>query len=148
MYYGGEILMTGREHDGHGNIREDFPGGWPDDKVSAFGGDGLSCEQKEALGFTMRLLNWRKTNEVVQFGEFTQYIPQNGVYVYFRHNEKASVMILLNNSEDDRKVNLSRFANNLNRYTKGKSVLTRTSFDKLDLITVPAKSPLIIELIK
>jgi len=146
MYYGGEILMTGREHDGHGYIREDFPGGWPDDKVKVFTGEGLSGEQKEALGFTRRLLNWRKTSEVVQFGEFTQYIPQNGVYVYFRHNEKASVMVLLNNSEDDRMVDLSRFTKNLKAYSKGKSVLTRTSFDKLDFITVPAKSPLIIEL--
>jgi len=146
IYYGGEILMTGREHDGHGYIREDFPGGWPDDYVNVYTGDGLSGEQKEALGFTRRLLNWRKTSKVVQFGEFTQYIPQNSVYVYFRHNEKASVMVLLNNSEDDRKLDLSRFANNLNGYTKGRSVLTRTSFDKLDFITVPAKSPMIIEL--
>ncbi len=148
FYYGGEILMTGKEHDGHGNIREDFPGGWPDDKVNVFSGEGLSGEQKEALGFTRRLLNWRKTSEAVQFGAFTQYIPQNGVYVYFRYNEKASVMVLLNNSEDDKKVDLSRFAKNLKGYSTGRSVLTRTSFDKLDFITVPAKSPMIIELMK
>jgi len=148
IYYGGEILMTGREHDGHGSIREDFPGGWPDDEVNAFSEEGLSGEQKEALGFTRRLLNWRKTSEAVQFGEFTQYIPQNGVYVYFRHNEKASVMVLLNNSEDDKKVDLSRFANNLKGYSSGRSVLIRTLFDKLNFITVPAKSPMIVELMK
>ena len=57
-------------------------------------------------------------------------------------------MMLLNNSEDDKKVDLSRFATNLKGYSAGKSVLTRTSFDKLDFITVPAKSPMIVELIK
>jgi hypothetical protein len=43
---------------------------------------------------------------------------------------------------------LSRFADNLKGFSTGKSVLTRTYFEKLDGITVPAKSPLIVELLK
>ncbi|MEE4258187.1 MAG: glycoside hydrolase family 13 protein [Bacteroidales bacterium] len=148
MYYGGEILMTGKEHDGHGYIREDFPGGWEGDKVDVFSGKKLSDEQNEALGFTKRLLNWRKSNKAAQFGEFTHYIPENGVYVYFRHTDKESVMIMLNNAEEERTVDLSRFTENLKGYSTGKSVLTRTYFEKLDGITVPAKSPLIVELLK
>jgi glycosidase len=148
MYYGGEILMTGKEHDGHGYIREDFPGGWPGDEVNAFTEEGLSPEQKDALGFTRRLLNWRKSNEVVQFGEFTQYLPENSVYVYFRHNDQGSVMVMFNNAEEERTVDLSRFAENLEGYSKGKSVLTRESFESLDTIELPRKSALIVELEK
>lgn len=148
MYYGGEILMTGREHDGHGYIREDFPGGWPGDEVNAFAEKGLSLEQKDALGFTRRLLNWRKNNKVVQYGEFTQYLPENSVYVYFRHNDKGNVMVMFNNAEEERTVNLSRFAENLDGYSKGKSVMTRQSFESLDTIKLSAKSALIVELEK
>ena len=148
MYYGGEMLMTGREHDGHGYIREDFPGGWPGDEVNAFTEEGLTPDQKDALGFTKRLLNWRKNSKVVQFGEFTQYLPENSVYVYFRHNDKGSVMVMFNNAEEKRTVDLSRFSENLEGYSKGKSVLTRESFESLDTIELPAKSALIVELEK
>ena len=148
IYYGGEILMTGREHDGHGYIREDFPGGWPGDEKNAFTKEGRTPMQQEAFTFTRRLLNWRKGSEVVQFGEFTHYIPENGVYVYFRHNEEESVMVMLNNTEEEREVDLSRFAQNIDGYSKGRSVLTRKLFENLDKIIVPAKSPMIVELVK
>ena len=148
IYYGGEILMTGREHDGHGYIREDFPGGWPGDEKNAFTKEGRTSMQQEAFSFTRRLLNWRKGSEVVQFGEFTHYIPENGVYVYFRHNEDESVMVMLNNTEEEREVDISRFAQNIDGYSKGRSVLTRKLFENLDKIIVPAKSPMIVELVK
>lgn len=148
IYYGGEILMTGREHDGHGYIREDFPGGWPGDGKSAFTKEGRSPEQQDAFGFTQRLLNWRKGNRAVKYGEFTHYIPEDGVYVYFRHTSDASVMVMLNNNDEEKEVDLKRFSENLAGYNKGKSVLTRSYYDRLNKIVVPAKSPLIIDLIK
>lgn len=148
MYYGGEILMTGKEHDGHGYIREDFPGGWPGDEVNAFTKGGRTPMQQEAYSFTRHLLNWRKGNKIVQYGKFTQYIPENGVYVYFRHNEEGSVMVMLNNTEEEKDVDLSRFSKNIDGFSKGRSVLTRKLFENLDKIIVPAKSPMIVELIK
>jgi len=146
FYYGGEILMTGREHDGHGYIREDFPGGWPGDEANAFTKDGRTPQQQEAFSFTSRLLNWRKNNKAVQYGKLTQYLPENNVYVYFRHNEEGSVMVMLNNAEEERSVDLLRFEENLKGYSKGKSVMTRQSFDNLDRITLQGKSALIVEL--
>jgi neopullulanase len=60
LYYGTEILMR-HDGDSHGDIRADFPGGWPGDKVNAFTGEGLSLEQKELKGYISRIQNWRKT---------------------------------------------------------------------------------------
>jgi glycosidase len=148
IYYGGEILMTGKEHDGHGYIREDFPGGWPGDDANAFTKEGRTPMQQEAFAFTRLLLNWRKNNKVVQYGEFTQFLPENGVYTYFRHNDEGVVMVMLNNSNEEKEVDLSRFNEIINGYTKGRSVLTRRTFENLDKIIVPAKSPLIVELLK
>jgi len=111
IYYGGEILMTGREHDGHGYIRKDFPGGWPGDNHNAFTSNGRTEEQEESFRFVQRLLNWRKTNKAVQFGTLKQYLPEEGVYVYFRHYEDQSVMVIMNNSDENKEVDLNRFQN-------------------------------------
>ncbi len=148
IYYGTEILMTGLEHKGHGDIRKDFPGGWSSDSLNAFSRQGRTEEQNKAFDFMRRLLQWRKTNATVQFGKLTHYIPENGVYVYFRYTDQSSVMVLLNNADEDRIVDLSRFAENLKGYTSGRSVLDRLGYPDLTQVTVSAKSPLIIELIK
>jgi glycosidase len=55
IYYGTEILMTGNAGDGHGFIRKDFPGGWPDDKTDAFTKEGRSKQQNEAFSFLQNL---------------------------------------------------------------------------------------------
>jgi glycosidase len=36
IFYGTEILMSGTKEEGDGNLRKDFPGGWPDDKINQF----------------------------------------------------------------------------------------------------------------
>lgn len=148
IYYGTEILMTGNEHQGHGFIREDFPGGWDGDEKDAFTRNGRTDEQNEAFDFVKRILNWRKGNDAVQNGKLTHYLPEDGVYVYFRYTEKESVMVMLNNTNEDKEVNMKRFYENLKGYSTGRSVLDRRGWENLDIITVPAKSPLIIELYK
>jgi len=148
IYYGTEILMTGLEHSGHGDIRKDFPGGWIADSANAFTREGRTQAQNKAFDFMKKLLHWRKTNTAVQTGKLTHYIPENGVYVYFRYNDQSSVMVILNNSDKEQVLNTARFAENLAGYTSGKSVLDRTAYPHLQEITIPAKSPLIIELTK
>ncbi len=148
IYYGTEILMTGLEHNGHGDIRKDFPGGWPGDAKNAFTGKGLTKQQNQAFGFLKTLMNWRKTKKVIHTGKLTHYIPQDGVYVYFRYNDNESVMVLLNNTNTAKTVDCNRFAENLKGYSTGLSVLDNTKIENLNTITVPAKSPLIIELKK
>jgi len=148
IYYGTEILMPGEEHKGHGDIRKDFPGGWANDKNNAFTNNGRTEEQNEAFNFLRRLLNWRKSSPAVQHGKLTHYIPENGVYVYFRTYKDNTVMVLLNNTSEKKKVNLERFKESIGNNTKGKSILTRQSWDELTSVEIPAKSPLVIELSK
>ncbi|RLD87371.1 MAG: alpha-amlyase [Bacteroidetes bacterium] len=148
IYYGTEILMTGLEHNGHGDIRKDFPGGWPGDTLNAFVAEGRTKEQNEAFNYLKTLMNWRKNKKVIHTGKLTHYIPQDGVYVYFRYNNTKSVMVLLNNTEEDKTIDCSRFSENLSGYTKGRTVIKQRIIDNLNTITVPAKSPLIIELEK
>ncbi len=148
LYYGTEILMTGEEHKGHGDIRKDFPGGWDGDPDNAFTKEGRTEKQNEAFDFLRKLLNWRKSNETIQFGKLTHYIPEDGVYVYFKKQNGNTVMVMLNNTTEDKSVDMTRFKNSIGCNTKGISVLDRRSWDNINKIDIPAKSPLIIELSK
>ena len=148
LYYGTEILMEGNEHKSHGDIRKDFPGGWVDDENNAFTREGRTAEQKDAFNFLRRLLNWRKSNATVQYGKLTHYIPENGVYVYFKEYKNNTIMVLLNNTTEVKSVDLSRFSESIGDNTKGRSALTRQGWEELKIIEIPAKSPLIIELSK
>jgi neopullulanase len=148
IYYGTEILMTGKEHKGHGDIRKDFPGGWEGDISNATTKEGRTELQNEAFDFMRRLLNWRKSNETIQYGKLTHYIPENGIYVYFKKHNDNSIMVLLNNTNEPKIVDMSRFSDEIGENKRGKSALTRQGWDNLNTIEVPAKSPLIIELSK
>ncbi len=148
IYYGTEILMTGWEHDGHGFIREDFPGGWEGDAVNAFTDEGLSADQKDAKAFMKLLMNWRKQSKAVTEGKLKHYIREEGVYVYFRYTDDEAVMVVINNNEESRTFKTNRFAENLQTYTTGTDILHRTYFDQLKMISVPAMSARIIELKK
>ena len=100
FYYGTEIVMEGDKSRGDGYLREDFPGGWPGDTKNVFTGQQLSETETENLAFTKKLLNWRKGKEVIHTGKLKHFVPENGLYVYFRYNDTESVMVVLNNSEE------------------------------------------------
>jgi hypothetical protein len=44
-----------------------------------------------------------KNSKVVHSGKMTHYIPENNVYIYFRHNDQSTVMVILNNSNEVKK---------------------------------------------
>ncbi len=144
IYYGTEILMS--SSDDHGNIRSDFPGGWKGDAINAFTGEGLTSQQKEAQAFFKKLLNWRKTKTVVHEGKLTHFIPEEGVYVYFRYDDAESIMVILNKNEGDYTLDMSRFAERLENKLTGTDVLSGSTYDVTKTIQLPAKTPLILEL--
>jgi glycosidase len=147
LYYGTEIVMDGDKSLGDGNLRQDFPGGWPGDKKSAFTRTGLSDHETEALDFTRLLLNWRKNKEVIHTGKLKHYIPYDGIYVYFRYNDDESVMVIFNNNEKESKnIKGERYKESLTGYTKGYEVISGKTIDNLDSIEIGPKTAMIIEL--
>jgi neopullulanase len=146
LYYGSEIGMTGNKDKGDADIRQDFPGGWQDDSVNAFSKEGRTQEQNDYFDFTSKLFNWRKTKDVIHFGKMTHYIPENNTYVYFRYNTKESLMVLFNNSRENKTLNTTRFAENIRNYKVGKDVITDKIIDLTTEITLEPKSVLILEL--
>jgi Glycosidases len=97
IYYGTEIAMTGDKANGDGSLRENFPGGWNQDKRNAFHPDGRTPEENQTFDYLKRLLNWRKDNAVIAKGSLKHFSPATtGVYVYERKYEGKSVVVLLN----------------------------------------------------
>ncbi len=146
IYYGSEIAMAGSKNVGDGDIRRDFPGGWNGDTNNAFTASGRTAEQKQFFDFSSKLFNWRKGKSVIHTGKTTHYVPDNNVYVYFRHNENESVMVIVNNNPEKQTVKTSRFKENIQNYTAGKDVITNATFDVKNDISIEGKSVLILEL--
>lgn len=146
IYYGSEIGMAGNKDKGDADIRQDFPGGWNGDKNNAFTASGRTDVQKQYFDFTAKLLNWRKNKPVIHSGKTTHYIPENNVYVYFRFNEKETVMVIINNNPEKQTIKTNRFLENIKNYTSGKDVLGNASFDLKNEISIEGKSALILEL--
>ena len=110
LYYGTEILMQNSAKPGdHGLIRTDFPGGWKEDKVNAFTGEGLTSDQAEMQSFLKKVLNYRKNSEAIHSGKTIHFAPENGVYTLFRIKNDEIVMVILNKNEKPISLNLNRF---------------------------------------
>ncbi len=147
VYYGTEILMTGEEHKGHGYIREDFPGGWEGDATNAFSAEGLSADQVEAQAYVKHLQNWRQQSSAVHNGKLIHFIPENGVYVYFRLDENETLMIVMNNNSEIRNMpNLDRFNECLKDKRKAFEVTQQKEVDDISTLSLPPKSTFIFEI--
>lgn len=146
IYYGSEIAMAGNKNNGDADIRHDFPGGWIGDKNNAFTEKGRTEIQNQYFNFTSKVLNWRKSKSVIHTGKTTHFVPQNNVYVYFRHNENETVMVILNNSKQKQTFSTKRFAESIKNFKSGKDVLTNSEINLSNEISIDGKSAMILEL--
>lgn len=96
LYYGDEIGMYANKSVNDGALRQNFPGGWPDDENNAFTREGRTPMQAEYHDYTQRLLTWRKQCRTVCYGSLTHYTVRGGVYVYARLLDGNVVTVLAN----------------------------------------------------
>jgi glycosidase len=146
IYYGTEILMANPGTTDHGIIRSDFPGGWEGDGKNAFTGDGLSAREREAQQYLRTLLKWRQDKEVIHSGNVTHFRPDDGTYVYFRHDEDETVMVVLNKNAREKDLDLSRFSERLEGYSEAWNVISGSVMTLDENLTLPARSALVLEL--
>jgi glycosidase len=110
LYYGTEILMNDFEKPGdHGLIRTDFPGGWQDDTVNAFSGEGLTVAQKDMQLFLKKVLNYRKSSDAIHHGKTIHFAPFMGTYFLFRVIEGETVVHIINKNNEPISLDLKRF---------------------------------------
>ncbi|MEN0003842.1 MAG: glycoside hydrolase family 13 protein [Bacteroidota bacterium] len=146
LYYGTEILM---QNDG-GTFGEagrlDFPGGWPGDKPNKFKPEGRTVEEQAFFSFLQGLAAYRKNTRALQTGKLMQFIPEDGVYVYFRYDAEKTVMVLINSTDEVRALDTQRFSERIGGAASAKSVLDGAVVELGQQIVLGAHEGLVLEL--
>jgi hypothetical protein len=139
--------MHGEKHEGDGNLRKDFPGGWPGDAVNAFVPAQRTSLQNEAWNYLRTLLQWRKTNKAIAEGKLIHYAPthENPCYVYARMADNDSVLVILNGSKDAQTLPTGKYREVVGNATQGKDVITGQAIDLSGNLTIPPAGVLLIE---
>ena len=143
IYYGTEIIM--KSTGDHGELRKDFPGGWGGDEANAFTGKLLNKDQVEAQRFLKTLLNWRKNSLAITKGRLVHYPPKDGAYVYFRTYGDELAMVLVNNNQEPKNIDIKRFYETLGKRKRAKSVINSLDYDLRKNISMKGKTALILE---
>ena len=145
IYYGTEVMLDGipGNYEGH---RFDFPGGWAGDKHNAFNADTRTVKENEIFNYLKALLHYRKANPVLQSGKMKQFIPENGVYVFFRYNSTKTVMVVCNNNENENVLSTDRFTEATKSFVSGTDIISGKTVDIQNTVTIPGKTVLILEL--
>jgi glycosidase len=140
IYYGTEILLENSAKPGdHGLIRTDFPGGWQEDSVNAFTGQGLTNEQLDMQSFLRTVLNYRKNSEAIHTGKTIHFAPENGTYTIFRILNDEIVMLILNKNDQPITLDISRFEEIGIKGKKFKNILTDAEFTISDFLNLETK---------
>ena len=147
LYYGTEVLMNGTKHVTDGNVRKDFPGGFPGDTHNAFTEQGRSKEENDMYNWLRALLHWRKGagNDVITKGKQTQFLPHNGIYVVARQFEGKTVMTIVNGTNENATMPVKRYAEIIGNALTARDIPTSNHVSLVSDITLTPRQTLILE---
>ncbi len=97
LFYGTEIGLMGGKDDG--SKRQDFPGGFPNDKRNAFNKAERTEQENDIFNFTKKVLEIRKGFAALQDGKLIHYPPKDEVYYYFRIKDGQKILVIINNNK-------------------------------------------------
>jgi glycosidase len=147
MYYGDEVLMKGFSNP-DGLVRSDFPGGWKNDSMNAFTGKNLDSAQTAMQSFIKTLGNFRKNSSAIKTGKMMQYLPVDGLYVYFRYDENETVMCVMNTNDKEMKIDFNKYAERTTGFSTAKNIVDNSVLKTSEHTSIPAKTMWILELKK
>lgn len=145
LYYGTEVLMNGTKAVTDGNVRKDFPGGFPGDSHNCFTAEGRTKAENGMFNWLSQLLHWRQGNEVITKGSQTQFIPYKGVYVIARQYNGKSVLTILNGKHADNELTVNRYAEVIGNHKTATDVITGKTVDLTKNIPLSQRQALIVE---
>ncbi len=123
IYYGDEVGLTGFTHPNDGHVRQDFPGGWASDASNKFSIAGRNAQEESIWRYIAKLANFRKTSSALTTGKMMQYVPEDGVYVYFRYDSTQTVMVVMNTSKDKKNISPSKYFERASGFSKMKNII-------------------------
>ena len=145
LYYGTEVLMNGTKAVTDGNVRKDFPGGFPGDEHNCFTKEGRTKAEQQMFQWTSRLLHWRQGNKCITQGTQTQFIPFEGVYVIARQYQGHTALVVLNGTSKPATMKMARYAEVIGSAKRAKDVLTNRYYDLTKDLQLKARQSLVLE---
>lgn len=145
LYYGTEILMNGTKEVTDGNVRKDFPGGFPGDQHNAFTQEGRTKAEQDMFRWTSRLLHWRQGNDIITKGSQTQFIPYHGIYVIARQYQGRTALTILNGTSKPATMDVKRYAEVIGDTRRAKDVLTGRYYDLSEDLLLRPRQSLVLE---
>ena len=147
-YYGTEIMMKNVRVPSDAEVRKDFPGGFAGDKENKFTPTGRSPKENDAFNYVKTLANYRKNTAALHSGKLMQYLPEDGVYVYFRYDNSKTIMIVSNSMDKEKIVGTTRFNERMGGFVTAKNVITNEIIGNLVELKIPGKTVWVLELMK
>lgn len=145
LYYGNENLMTGFTNP-DGWVRLDFKGGWPGDAVNKFTAAGRTEKENAIFNHLRSLAKYRQQTSALQTGKLMQYVPDDGVYVYFRYDNRKTIMCVMNSNADAKQVDPARFKEIIKNHQTGRDIPTGINLSLNQPFAVRGLSMLVLEL--
>ena len=148
LYYGTEILMDEAfDWSNHDKVRMEFPGGWPGDKVNKFEASGRTAAEQVAFDYLRTLARYRRSSPALTAGSLTQFVPEEGIYVYFRQHESQTVMVIMNQNASEKPVAPARFAEILDGFSSGRDIFSEKIYSLDKEIRIKGTGILVLELL-
>jgi glycosidase len=147
LYYGTEVLMKGFANP-DGWVRLDFPGGWKGDHKNAFTGEGLTAEEASVQQLVQTLGQFRRGSTALRSGKMMQYVPENGLYVYFRYDPRQTILCAMNTGKEPALLDIDRFRERTTGFSQGIEVVSGRRYSLADRLELPAGQMWVMELKK
>ncbi len=145
LYYGTEVMMNGTKEVTDGNVRKDFPGGFPGDAHNCFTREGRTKAEQGMFAWLSRLLHWRQGNETIIRGRQTQFIPYNGIYVIARQWQRNTVLTVLNGTSKPATLEVARYQEVIGKTSRVKDVASQRYYDLSKNIELKPRQSLVLE---
>jgi glycosidase len=145
ILYGDELMFRSTDRSkGHPTLRIDFPGGWAGDKQNLFDPSQHVGSQKDVYDYTRKIMNWRKSKDVIHNGKTMHFIDRDNTYAYFRYDDNDVVFVYINNTDAEREVPWTRYAEIASDLTVGRNVITDEDVN-MQGVKVAPMSALVVE---
>lgn len=145
LYYGTEVLMNGTKEVTDGNVRRDFPGGFPGDTHNCFTAQGRTKAESSMFQWESKLLHWRQGNDLISKGKQTQFIPFKGIYVIARQYQGRTSLTILNGKRSEATMSVARYAEVIGKATTATDVISGRKIDLTHDITLQPREALVVE---
>lgn len=149
IYYGTEILMREPfDWSDHDKVRMEFPGGWEGDAVNKFSAEDRTEEENEYFNFFQRLAQFRKVSPALSAGGLTQFVPEEGIYVYARTHADQTIIVIMNQNKESKAMNWDRFGEVLGTSATARNIMTDEVVSFSEDFTAPGTSATVLELLR